>query len=40
MIRAHPDQWHVPHPIWPEGPALPAGTPEARFTHTHMDGSH
>lgn len=30
IIREHPDQWHVPHPIWPEGalpgPAVPAST--------------
>ena len=40
MIRAHPDQWHVPHPIWPAGPALPSGSEESRLTHSPMDGSH
>lgn len=30
MIRKHPEQWHVPHMIWPEPPAkLPAVTPGA-----------
>jgi KDO2-lipid IV(A) lauroyltransferase len=24
LIRAHPDQWHVPHPIWTDQPALAA----------------
>jgi KDO2-lipid IV(A) lauroyltransferase len=40
MIRAHPDQWHMPHPIWPEGEALSSGSQEARLTHSHTDGSH
>ena len=40
MIRAHPDQWHVPHPIWLEGAALPSDPREAHLSHTHMDGSH
>jgi phosphatidylinositol dimannoside acyltransferase len=33
MIRAHPDQWHVPHPIWPEAPPLAAGTPAQPLSH-------
>jgi KDO2-lipid IV(A) lauroyltransferase len=24
LIRAHPEQWHMPHPIWNAGGALPA----------------
>jgi lauroyl/myristoyl acyltransferase len=40
LIRAHPDQWHVPHRIWPElAPAGP-GPREARLSGTPMDGSH
>jgi phosphatidylinositol dimannoside acyltransferase len=38
MIRAHPDQWHVPHPIWPAAPALPAEAAGQPVPHT--DGSH
>jgi phosphatidylinositol dimannoside acyltransferase len=40
MIRAHPDQWHVPHPIWSQGQALPADSREPRLTRSGMDGSH
>ena len=32
MIRAHPDQWHVPHPIWLEGAALPSGARERQLS--------
>jgi len=32
MIRAHPDQWHVPHPIWLEGAALPSGSRERQLS--------
>jgi len=38
MIRAHPDQWHVPHAIWPQ--ALPQAAEDGRLTHSPMDGSH
>jgi lauroyl/myristoyl acyltransferase len=40
MIRAHPEQWHVPHPIWPDAPALPAGAEAAAQQVPHTDGSH
>lgn len=40
MIRAHPDQWHVPHPIWPAGDALAAGSAEQHIAHPGIDGSH
>jgi len=37
FIRAHPDQWHVPHRIWPEGPAVEAG-PRAASPLPRSDG--
>jgi len=41
MISAHPDQWHMPHPIW-SGEAIPvaAETRHPRISGTPLDGSH
>jgi lauroyl/myristoyl acyltransferase len=41
LIREHPDQWHVPHRIWPEH-VLPAPPVEAtaHVSGSSVDGSH
>lgn len=40
LIREHPDQWHVPHPIWPnDGASVPAGSPPARVAGSPADQS-
>ena len=38
MIRKHPDQWHMPHRIWPAD-AAPAAA-RAHLSGSRMDGSH
>jgi KDO2-lipid IV(A) lauroyltransferase len=40
LIRAHPDQWHMPHRIWTEERLPGAGSPEARLSGAPVDGSH
>jgi lauroyl/myristoyl acyltransferase len=46
FIRAHPDQWHVPHRIWAEADDPPQRAGEGssprdpHLSHTPMDGSH
>ncbi len=40
LIRAHPDQWHMPHRIWSDEAAADADREEARLSGTQVDGSH
>ena len=40
LIRAHPDQWHMPHPIWVEQPPVEAGPRQPQLSGTRVDGSH
>ena len=41
LIREHPDQWHVPHRIWPvEALPVPAVDAQTRVTGSPVDGSH
>jgi len=39
LIREHPEQWHMPHPIWVDQLEAPAA-PEARLSGSRADGSH
>jgi lauroyl/myristoyl acyltransferase len=40
IIRAHPDQWHMPHSIWSDSPPIAAGRRESHLSSTRADGSH
>ncbi len=41
LIRDHPDQWHVPHPIWSaDRLAAPAVEAQTRVSGSSVDGSH
>jgi phosphatidylinositol dimannoside acyltransferase len=40
LIRAHPDQWHMPHQIWAGPPSVEAGERETQLSGTRVDGSH
>ncbi|HEY4025769.1 MAG TPA: hypothetical protein VGO86_05000 [Candidatus Dormibacteraeota bacterium] len=40
IIRAHPDQWHMPHPIWSDPQPTGGDARGTRLSGTRMDGSH
>lgn len=40
LIREHPDQWHMPHPVWSNEAPVDAPPREARLSGSSADGSH